>query len=236
VILLGSAFFIGFLITSLFGNGGAIISYAILAPFMDIKSIILTNMYAGATASIFVLLTDRKSVNLKIIKYVFKYAIVGLILGILIFKNIESRPLMLLYSMFIILVGINGIVRKDFKIDAFWSKISIVIGGFAAGLFGIGGPAFSIGVKNKRLNKSETRSTLTVIFLVSNILRGIAFFAIKVDGLQDVASRWWVVFPVCLGVMIGYFFHKRISQKKFDIAGNWIIFISGVFYFFNSLS
>ena len=235
MILLGFAFFVGFLITSLFGNGGAIIAYAILAGFMDIKSIILTNMYAGAVASVFVLLTDRKSVNLKVVKYALKYAIFGLIAGVLAFKNIESKALILLYSVFVIFIGVNGVVRKNFKSSGFLSKVCLVFGGFAAGLFGIGGPAFSVGIATKVRNKAEMRSNLTVLFLVSNIFRAVAFFVINVDGLAEVAGRWWVVFPVFFGVMIGYFLHKRISQKKFDIAGNWIILISGIFYFFNSL-
>ena len=90
-------FFISYLITSLFATGGAVIAYIILGLMFDIKLVILTNMLAGIAASIFTVPTDHRSVRLDIVKYALKYCFLGLIVGGLLFKYLNSPKILTIY-------------------------------------------------------------------------------------------------------------------------------------------
>ncbi len=223
-------FFISYVITSLFATGGAVIAYIILGLMFDIKLVILTNMLAGIAASIFTVATDHRSVRLDIIKYALKYCFLGLVIGGLLFKYLNAPKILTIYSIFIVIIGLNGVLRKNFSPKVLTSKILLLIGGITHGLFGIGGPAFAIGLKGMIKEKSQVRGTMTVLFLVSNLLRVVIMLTTKSIVISDLFVKYWIIIPVVCGVFVGHVLHKKISQKAFDVAINYLILLSGVFY------
>jgi hypothetical protein len=97
-LLLITLFGFGYFITSIFATGGMVVVYAILGLFFDIKTVISTNFYIAIFANILIIATDIKSIRLDVIKYLIKYSILGLLLGIYFFLFSDVKFIMFFYA------------------------------------------------------------------------------------------------------------------------------------------
>lgn len=223
-------FFISNLITSLFSAGGSILTYAILGLFIDIKLIILINLYTSLISNIFIILTDKFSIRFDIVVYVLKYSLIGLLLGIFSFNFLNLNYIAWIYGIFGLLISLKNLFYKNFFIKLKILKIILFISGFIQGLLGIGGPICILCVKQILVEKSQIRSTMNIIFFIYNIIRILMLYFIKSDNIINIFMKWWLILPVFCGVQIGYILHKKISQNLFDKTINYIIFISNILY------
>ena len=230
--LILSAFFIGFFIESIFGLGGTIISMTILSFFIDIKTLIFLGIFAGTTASIFVLITDYKNLSFKKFLHMTLYAFLGVILGAISLNIISSETLLKLFAIFLIIFSLHSIFGNKLNIPKFLEKILLFLSGVIHGLFGTGGPFVVAAMKENFQNKSELRSTLALFFITFNLVRSIQYFQQNSFDFSSIQNYWLIMPCVALAIILGYFIHVKISEKWFRTGISFLLLLSGVTFLF----
>lgn len=234
-LLLITLFGFGYFVTSIFATGGMVIAYAILGLFFDIKTVVSTNFYIAIFANILIILTDTKSIRLDIIRYLAKYSIPGLLLGIYFFLFSDVKFIMFSYAIVTTLAGLNGILNKKTHFHPLVCKISTFIGGFTHGSLVVGGPTYIIGLSNITHNKSIIRANITVMFLIGNIIRLLIMLKSGAMSFAGFTNNYQILISVVVGIIFGFQVHKKISQTFFNKALNFLILASGVFYLYKTL-
>lgn len=234
-IILFSLFGFGYFITSIFATGGMIVAYAILGLFFDIKTIVSINFHISIFANIIIILTDIKSIRLDIIKYLIKYSLPGVIIGILFFLFSNVKLIVLLYALITTIIGLNAILNKNYMFSKFMCKVLTFIGGFTHGSLVVGGPTYIMGLSKITQEKSLIRTNITIMFLIGNIVRTIILFAMDDNFLKGFTKNYYILGSVFTGIFFGFLVHKKISQQFFTKVLNFLILFSGIFYLYKAM-
>ncbi len=232
LLLTGLIFCLGFFVESIIGFGGTLVAFSILGFFFDIKELILIALYIATSASIFVIASDYKSFNGKIFLKALPFCFIGTILGVSSFLWISSEDLLIVFAIFLILLAFKVIFFDDIKFPKIFTKIILLIGGFSQGIFGIGGPFFSIALRSKFHNKSEARATMAMFFITFNLVRVIQMSLQNKFSTEHFLEFWWVVIPLIFAIHLGHIIHGKISEKAFKnmIAG--MALLAGIEFLF----
>lgn len=233
--LLGTVFSIGYVVSTAFGTGGAIVIYSILAFFFNIKDLIVINTLCSLFVQSVVFKSSIPYINKKDIIQAIKYSIPGTALGLLIFCHMDEAKILPYYSFFIILVGLNGIFRRNFVLKKSILNLIFFIGGVGQGLFGIGGPLFIMCFRSMCNDKSIIRANIFTLFIILDIIRLIFLIYTKETDVSFLTSYLWICVPLYFGILLGNALHKKISQESFVVILNYIILFSGILYFVRSL-
>jgi len=215
-LLLSIVFSIGFLFESIFGFGGGIVSYSILAFFYDIKDLVVVAMYVGTISTLIILVTSLKHIKIKLIFSSIPFIMCGVAVGTLCFKYIPSGILIKIYSITLILISLRALLFKELSLPASASKAILTVGGFIQGVLGIGGPFFVVGLKSVISDKTILRANLAVLFLLANIYRYIQMVSSNIIEWNYFIKYWFIIIPVIFALWLGYLIHKKIPQHAFD--------------------
>lgn len=229
-VILSICFFIGYFIESIFGFAGTIISLSLLAYFIDIKDAIYIAMYASSVASLSILISDHKSLNLGELKRVYKLAFPGILIGAASIVWVDSGLLLKIFAAFLILFALNGLFRPHFVFPKIIAGFLTFCGGITQGIYGTGGPFVLMAHRDKFKDKSELRATMAGFFLSANIIRFIQLYAMGDVTLTQVFDAWWVILPVGLAVALGYVIHIKISERYFKIGVMGLLLLAGIVY------
>jgi uncharacterized membrane protein YfcA len=229
-ILLAFSFFIGFLIESMVGLGGTLIAYSFLLFFVDIKSLIISTIILPIIASFMILLSDVKSIPLKMILKNTIICLFGVVLGLLLFNYLSSAIILKVLAVFLIVFGVRSLLFGEIIIKGLLGKLIVFISGIVHGLVGTGGPVAIIGMKDEFKNKAELRVGLALFFILLNIFRIIQLsFS---NNVADFFVNVWVALPLIAGILIGNYLHKKISEKAFKKMLSIFFMIAGFLLLF----
>ncbi|MCH2189270.1 sulfite exporter TauE/SafE family protein [Candidatus Gracilibacteria bacterium] len=226
-------FFIAFFIESIFGFGGLVISFALLGFFIDIKHAVYLGLYIGIIGSIFILISDYKSLSLQRFREMFVLAFIGVIIGTFIFDFFSSDILLKIFSIFLCVFAVKNLFFPNLNPTTLLFKNSLLFsGGLLQGIFGTGGPFSVLAMKNSFKNKSELRTTMALFFIFFNIVRGIQLWIQGNFEYQIIIDYYWLAFVLLGAIILGYQVHVKISERFFHLGINYILLISSILLFF----
>lgn len=226
-IIIAISFFIGVFVSSTIGFGRTLFAVSIASLFIDIKLIVILDLFVALTAESFIILSAYRHINYKVLYFILPYSIIGLIVGNFTFHYIDTVMLMKVFA--VLLIGIcilsylNIVLRKSIK------KILLVVSGFLSGILGVGAMTPAI-IQDEFKNKHGFRVTLVTYTFLMNIIRVIQYY-IQDDFAQvDIVHYYWMPIIIAIGVYLGYIVHKKINEKLFKKLITTILFILGIIY------
>jgi uncharacterized protein len=231
-LLIALSFSIGFFIESIIGFGGGLIAYSILGFFMDIKKMVIIGVYIGSCASAYILITDHRSFSKKIFFQSMPICFLGTMIGSLIFSNIDSQTILILFGAFAIILSAKVIFFDKIQFPTLFKNALLLTGGFSTGLFGIGGPFIVNALKDTFKGRSELRSTMAGIFVAMNVVRIIQLSIQGEIRLELFADTWWTVIPALIAIYFGYKAHLKISEVFFKKMVGAMTLFSGIVFLF----
>jgi uncharacterized membrane protein YfcA len=228
-LLISAIFLLCFFIESIFGFGGLVLTYAILSFFVDIKDLIFAGMYIGICASSFVLLSDWSSFSKKMFLRLLPLALVGTIIGVLLFGMFSTEMLLVIFAIFLIIFALRSLLfTKITALPKTLRNFFVVAGGVMQGIYGTGGPFTLLGVRDEFKNKSELRSTMAMFFITFNLVRIVQLnLQGKFNG-EAFFSLWWIALPLGLVIFAGYKIHLNLNEKFSQQMISIILLIAGV--------
>lgn len=229
-----------YFIEGIIGFGGTIIAIPLASGIAGIKLTVPVLTLVVFFASIVIALRDFKYIDKREFSKITLLMVIGLPIGMYLFKHLPERPLKLFLSIFMIVIAIKGLVRgkndknnkdrkeKFAKGKGWLSNLSIFIGGIVHGAFTCGGPFVVVYATNTIKDKSAFRATLCALWAVLNgIMLIINFIAGDITIGVMTLSIWTMPFVV-LAIIISNIVHKKLEGQNFTNFVYLALFISGI--------
>ncbi|MBU3633540.1 sulfite exporter TauE/SafE family protein [Polynucleobacter sp. AP-Feld-500C-C5] len=227
LIIFGAYFIFG-----ISGFGSSIISVPLLVQMYPLKSVVPMMVIIDICGSLYVGRKSSQDANLKELKWLFPFTLLGMILGIVLLIKAPSEPLLIILGCFAALNGARVLWQRNSEmrepINKWWAAPFGFFGGTFTALFATGGPIY-VSYLGLRINDPRAlRATMAFAILMLTLLR---LTLMLVTGL---ILSWPVIgLAVCLmpatffGIWLGTHVHAKLSNAAMRVAYGSILFFAG---------
>tara|TARA_B110000438_G_scaffold223057_1_gene216566 strand:- start:616 stop:1350 length:735 start_codon:yes stop_codon:yes gene_type:complete len=171
----------------------------------------------------------KKWVN-HILKIIIPASIVGILFGTFTFKYTNEDQIRIMVGIIsIIFVIVSFIQKSNFLLRPtklkgyFWSSIA----GYTSFLIHAGNPPMNFYMLPLKLDKISFIGTMTLAFLVINIVKLIPYYYVGLLGPSNLMVSLILLPLAFFSVLVGYFLQKKIPEKLFFNTVYILLFISG---------
>ena len=234
-----------YFIEGLIGFGGTIMAIPLASMVIPLDKTVQVLTIIVLLASLFIAIKDFKYIAKKQFMKIAGFMILGLPIGMILFKVLPERPLKMCLGIFMIFVGAKGLyqlkkskeqkttdevetVAETSKSQSLIENITLFLGGIVHGAFTCGGPFVVVyatkNIKNKysfRATLCALWATLNTIMLAINIFRNeITFEVVKLSGIT---MMFVVVAIISSNILI-----KKINAESFNKFVYVALCVSGI--------
>ena len=156
--------------------------------------------------------------KLDIVKLIIPPSIIGIIIGSMTFSYISDDgvrviigSIALLFILFTILQSGNFLIKPTKKKGIFWSTIA----GYTSFLIHAGGPPLNFYLLPQKMHKTVYVSTFTLAFAIINSVKLIPYYFLGQLAPSYMAISLILLPLAPIGIIIGYYLHKKVSEKIF---------------------
>ena len=166
-------------------------------------------------------------------------AAIGIAAGGLAFGALPVNAIRLLLGVIAVTFALNRWFRISERLSArlaaraappgrlagwFWGALS----GFTSTLAHAGGPPFSIWMLPQKLDKTLLVGTSVVFFLIVNYVKLIPYYFLGQLNAGNLAASLMFAPLAPLGIWLGVFLHRRMSDRVFYAVSYTLLFATGV--------
>ncbi|CAB3820474.1 hypothetical protein LMG26858_00167 [Achromobacter anxifer] len=208
--------FVAYVVFGMTGFGAAMVAVPVLVQFIPLQFAVPLVVLFDLACTALVGGSNWRRVSLVELKRLFPWLLLGIGLGVTLLHNAGARwPLMLLGG-FVLAVCIKGLRGTPSKAAAplktHWALPFGVFGGIFSALFGTGGPIYTIYLSRRLDALDQFRATISVVILLSGVIRAAAFGAAGLYSQPEILSAAAVLLPVSLiGLYAGSRLRTRVS-------------------------
>ena len=142
LIIFGAYFIFG-----ISGFGSSIISVPLLVQMYPLKSVVPMMVIIDLFASLYVGRKSSQDANLKELKWLFPFTLIGMILGIIFLLRAPSEPLLVTLGCFAVINGARVLWQRNAEvrdpINKWWAAPFGFFGGVFTALFATGGAIYA---------------------------------------------------------------------------------------------
>jgi len=165
-------------------------------------------------------------------------AAIGIAVGALAFGTLSANAVRLLIGMIAVVFTLNRWLALTEKLAArmtrqprppgrpaglFWGAVS----GFTSTLAHAGGPPFAVYMLPQRLDKSLLVGTSVLFFFVVNYTKLLPYYLLGQLNLGNLAASLLFAPLAPLGIWLGVWLHRRISERLFYQVSYALLFVTG---------
>ncbi len=198
-----------------------------------LKSVVPMMVIIDICASLYIGKKSSKDANLKELKWLFPFSLIGMVLGIVLLIKAPSEPLLITLGCFAALNGARVLWQRNREmvdpIDKWWAAPFGFLGGIFTALFATGGPIY-VSYLGLRINDPKVlRATMAFAIFMLTFLR---LTLMLVTGL--ILSLPVIGLAICLmpatflGIWLGTQVHTKLSNVSMRIAYGSILMFSGL--------
>ncbi len=198
-----------------------------------LKSVVPMMVIIDICASLYIGKKSSKDANLKELKWLFPFSLIGMVLGIVLLIKAPSEPLLITLGCFAALNGARVLWQRNREmvdpIDKWWAAPFGFLGGIFTALFATGGPIY-VSYLGLRINDPKVlRATMAFAIFMLTFLR---LTLMLVTGL--ILSLPVLGLAICLmpatflGIWLGTQVHTKLSNVSMRIAYGSILMFSGL--------
>jgi uncharacterized membrane protein YfcA len=227
LIIFGAYFIFG-----ISGFGSSIISVPLLVLMYPLQSVVPMMVIIDIFASIYVGKKSSQDANLKELKWLFPFSLLGMILGIVLLVKAPAEPLLITLGFFAAINGARVLWFRNSEISEpihkWWAAPFGFFGGVFTSLFATGGAIYASYLGLRISDPKVVRATMAFAILILTLMR-LTFMLIT--GL--ILS--WPVFglAICLmpatflGIWAGTHVHTKLNNVAMQVAYGSILLFSG---------
>jgi uncharacterized membrane protein YfcA len=227
LIIFGAYFIFG-----ISGFGSSIISVPLLVLMYPLQSVVPMMVIIDICASMYVGKKSSQDANLKELKWLFPFSLLGMILGIVLLVEAPSEPLLIILGCFAAINGARVLWQRNSEmtdpINKWWAAPFGFVGGVFTALFATGGAIYASYLGLRIGDPKVVRATMAFAILILTVLR-LAFMLIT--GL---ILSWPVIgLAICLmpatllGIWAGTHVHTKLNKMAMQVAYGAILLFSG---------
>lgn len=214
---------------------GAAAAMPLLALVLPLKVLIPAWTLIGVAAGVALFGSDRRNVAWTEMAKLVPTLLVGIAVGLYLFKLLDSETLARSLGVLVLLYGLYslaGTFHPSLKL-ILPPRPAAAIGGFLGGIVGtvvgtMGSVFFAIYYDAIHLPKQHFRATMTAILLTLALVRGVGYWAVG-EFNREVMILSAILFPMMLiGIVIGNRFHHGMSELVFRRTVSGALIASGL--------
>ena len=204
-----------------FGGGVGIVTTPLLSLVFPAKAVIGFLLPVIIIADWFIIYHYRKEPDLKNLKILVPGAVFGIILGAVFVDYISDAQLKRFIGIVALLFLIIQFVRvrygeKGNYNPKWWQGILVgLLAGFISSIAHSAGVIIAMFLLPQNLSKRVYVATMAFFFAGANLLKVIPYISIHLITAETLKTGAMFVIFVPLGVLIGTWLNKKISQKVF---------------------
>ena len=234
ILWIGTAVFGAYIVRGMSGFGAGLIATPFLAMVLPIHVVIPTTGLLVFVLFIFLTVRDRRLVNWRELKLLAAPTIVGVIAGLLLFRSLDNRLLVIMLGCFLMayatyMVAVHAFGLPPFKCSERWALPLGFGGAFADTMFGGGGGTLVvIYVHARGLGRMEFRATLAMLWFFEMIAR-VGGYAISGFYTRDVLLLVLALLPITwAGTWVGEHLGNRVKPETFQRILAAVLLLSGL--------
>jgi uncharacterized membrane protein YfcA len=214
-----------------FGSAAAMPLLALVIP---LKILVPVWTLLGFTSSVTIVARDWRLVAVRDLTRTLPASLIGIALGLYLFKILDSRTLARGLGLLVIVYGLYALWATT-RPQAKWhtaprllAPVAGMLGGAVGTTFGTMASLFyAVYLDAIGLAKQHFRATMSAMILSLSAVRGIGYAVIGEFG-RDVLITFAAAFPLMLlGIFIGDRFHAGMSETTFRRLVGLILVASG---------
>jgi uncharacterized membrane protein YfcA len=214
---------------------GAAAAMPLLGLVIPLKVLIPAWTLIGLVASITLFGRDRRHVAWGDIARLVPTCVIGILVGLYLFKTLDSAVLAKGLGVLVLLYGLCSLLAS-WRPPARWSvsprvvaPIVGLVGGIVGTTFGtMASVFFAMYFDALRRAKEQFRATMNAILLALVILRGAGYWAVG-EYTRDVLVTTAIALPMMLvGIFIGNRVHTGLSELAFRRPVSGALIVSGL--------
>ena len=210
--------FLATVVRSTFGFGDALLAMPLLTILLGVKVAAPFFAWLSSSVAILILVSSWSEVDFRSAKRLIVASIIGIVLGILLLKNVPETTITLALGSFLILFGSYRLIQSELRQlkNPNWAYLFGFISGVLNGAYNTGGPPVVIYGTLSKWEGDRFRATLQSCFVVTG------FIVIIGHGLAglwttEIFKLYGINFPVVLiATFIGSKFNKHIPAERFE--------------------
>ena len=221
---------------SITGFGATVAELPLVSSIVGIKTAVVALCMVSLTLSSFVVIKYHKKVDEKAYLNIIICALIGMPIGMLAFSHLPERTLKIGLGIFIIFAAVHGFIvffskRKNRKPPHnAVLRLMLLLGGIVHGAFASGGPFLVIYASQKIDDKGSFRATMCAVWVTLNSMLLIKYIFTGTFVFNQVMPVYLAALPfLAAGAAIGFFLHKKVSQRVFSFI---VCFIFKIITFF----
>lgn len=225
------AAFTAYFIKGLCGFANTLIFTTILSFGAANANISPVDLLLGYPANLILTWKNHKSLDPKVFLPLTILVLAGSIPGALLLRNVDARPIKLVFGVVVIALGIEILLRALSKKRAHSSKwVLAIIGvtaGMLCGLFGVGA-LLAAYVSRVTENDESFKANISAVFIVDNTFRIIFYKALGLLTLDTLKSVILLIPFAMLGLFTGMKCCGHINDKKVRKLTTVLLILSGI--------
>lgn len=164
----------------------------------------------------------------------------GTLLGTLLLARLSGDALRLVLAVFVLVMAAyklagDRIARFQYQPRGWHGPAAGLLAGVASGMFNTGGPPFNAYLLLQKLPPQSYVATTVVFFAALNLLKLPGFLLAGVLDVDVLASLWWVVVFIPLGIAAARWLIRRVNQAAFEWIVVGLLIFSSALLFWQSL-
>ncbi len=161
----------------------------------------------------------RKDFDKALLKFLLSWALLGIVIGTLLFKSLDSRMVAGIVGVFTLLFLAQRLLfppKRDAKPPPRWlGAILTTTSGFTSFISHAGGPPLNAYVIPLKLPPLRFTATMAFLFFVVNLSKWVPYAWLGLIDLRNMATSMVLLPFAPIGVWIGIRIAKRIDEKLF---------------------
>lgn len=227
--------FLSYVSLAFAGFGGIIIPITFGAHLYSIDWMLSVLIPVTVISNLYILIRhgtylDKRVLFLKILPLMG----VGLIFGVFVFQFIDEHLFRKMFGVLVVVLAAREIVlltrRSIIQTPASRLKTTLYLlaAGVIHGMYASGGPLLVYIINKLHLPKSVFRSTLSAVWLILNCVLVISYFLCDKLDRMTLTNSAMMLPSLILGLMVGEFLHRRVSDKSFKLVIFSLLIMTGL--------
>jgi uncharacterized membrane protein YfcA len=230
---------LAYIVLAIGGFGSALLSIPLLALLLPVKVVVPLVLMVDFVATAATGLRFRQDVDVREIKPILPWMLLGLAAGVTLLVNLPPRWVLLALGVFVVGYAFYSLAfhARQQSHSKWWSIPTGVVGGAVSGLVGVGGPIYVIYLSGRLRDPARLRASLSAMFSLNTAVRLVLFL---VSGLLLEKTVWlaaaYLLPFMALGLFLGYRIHLKLTHAQIVRFVALMLLVSGISVLWKALA
>jgi len=238
ILLSGLVVFITHTLEAVTGFGCSVLAMPFVTALLGLRMGVMVITVLAWILALYFAVVKFKDIDWKQYGIITGFMLLGLPIGMYLFRSVDSSSLKLVLAIFILAVsayqlyrqGMNKEAKAPLKAcSALPYYLLLIVGGIIHGIFSSGGPLVVLYASRQLQQKGKFRATLCLLWTTLNTII-IATYLIEGSFTAPIAKTTGLLIPfVLVGIVAGEKIHDKVNERMFSLIVFGMLFLTAIF-------